>query len=182
MSRFPALAIALFLSLIASQSIRAEETAALKKDPAPAPAAAPAPVATAPKSQQIDDDTQKRMNDTLNKMSELDKQWASDRTKTLKSSEMTKEDKKRMEERKKAEEKEAKDRKKSGEKGEKSAYHSSDSGVSGQYASNSSGGLVETGGVTSRSSYSSSGSGGSVREGSSGGTSIGVRATVIRLE
>ena len=178
MSRFTALAVAMILGLVASSSIRAEETAAVKKEATPA--AAPAPTATAPKSQQIDDDTQKRLNDTLNKMSELDKQWASERNKTVKSSEMTKEDKKRMEERKKAEDKEAKDRRKSD--GEKSAYRTSDSGVSGQYASNSSGGWVETGGVTSRSSYSSSASGGSVREGSSGGTSIGVRATVIRLE
>jgi hypothetical protein len=164
------------LCVLASQPVRAEETA--KKEPAPA-------AAPAPKSQNIDDDTQKKMNDTLNKMTELDKQWSAERTKTVNSKEMTKEEKKRIEERKKTEDKEAKERKKSEEKGGKTAYRSSgasDSGVSGQYASNSSGGWVEAGGVTHSSSYSSSGGGGSVRESSYGGTSIGVRTTVIRLE
>ena len=69
---------------------------------ADAPAKAEAPI----KAQQIDDDTQKRLNETLSKMDELDKNWQHTGKNAAKASDsMSKEDKKRADERRKTVEK-----------------------------------------------------------------------------
>jgi Skp family chaperone for outer membrane proteins len=134
------------------------------------------------KAQQIDDDTQKRLSDTLTKMDELDKNWQQSGKNAAKNSDsMSKEDKKRAEDRRKAAEKEEKENRKAEEKGAKTASRSSGSGERVSYSSGN-GGSVEAGGVSRGSSSSSSGGGGSVREGGHSSGSTSTRATVIRLD
>ena len=148
----------------------------------------------------VDAETRRRLAETVAKMQELDRQWKAERKaapaeKPLAAAPeadggektpaerkqdekaVKKAEKERHKELKRAAElakKEERAREPGGDYSRAHVYYNGHAVREGQW--------TEIGGVSSRSSFSSSSPGASVREGSSSSTSIGVRATVIRLD
>ncbi|HYG78222.1 MAG TPA: hypothetical protein VEK08_24680 [Planctomycetota bacterium] len=139
------------------------------------------------KKSPVDDDIQRRLNASLEKMNEMDKDWKSGgkpegaKGDDKGSSEARKRARKMSEDEEKARKKREKEQQKEQkELKSSSTYRPSSSGsYAGSYAAS---GSVEAGGLTQRSSYSS-GTNGAWSSGSSySSSSIGVSATVIRLD
>jgi hypothetical protein len=127
------------------------------------------------KKKPVDDESKQRLAETLSKMDELERKWQAGQ-KNKPSSDADKRVRKAAAEEEKA-------RKKERERAEKAVKHGgSDSGAAAVSSGERREGSVEMGGLTSSSSSSASSGWGSAREGSSRGTSMSVRTTVIRLD
>jgi hypothetical protein len=138
---------------------------------------------------EVSVDVKQRLLDEVSKLEEMDKQWQQNKDvkSEIKVEPKTKEEKEAFKARKKAAEsaeKEAKNRQKEMdelEKGKsKNGGESSGSGARVERSGN--GGYVEAGGVSSSNRSSSSSYGSHSNSSSSSNSSVGVRATVIRLE
>jgi hypothetical protein len=132
---------------------------------------------------EVNVDVKQRLQDEVTKLEELEKQWQQnkDSKSELKIEPKTKEEKEAYKAKKKAAEsaeKEAKARAKAAEKN--AAANSDNSGARVERSGN--GAYVEAGGVSSSNRSSSSSYGSHSNSSSSSNSSVGVRATVIRLE